>query len=329
MKKRILSLLAGVCLVVFVATAARAAADDFAEGSFNRTLKVTGSADVEVTTGSGGITVHAAGAGEVRVTATIRVSSWRMSRKEAEDKIQYIESHPPIVQDGNVIRIGRIDDEDLRRNVSISYDLAVPADTRLRSATGSGSQTIEGIHGPLTAETGSGSIRANNIGADVEARTGSGGIDLQSVTGTVNASTGSGSIHALRIAGGFSGHTGSGGVEFEQTAPGNSDIETGSGSIEIRGANGSLRVRTGSGSITAEGKPAGDWHLHSGSGGVTVHLPQDAAFELDARASSGRVETSFPVTVQGTISPRELHGKVRGGGPLLELSTSSGTIRIE
>jgi hypothetical protein len=31
----------------------------------------------------------------------------------------------------------------------------------------------------------------------------------------------------------------------------------------------------------------------------------------------------------GTISPREIHGKVRGGGVLVELSTSSGNINIE
>jgi hypothetical protein len=33
--------------------------------------------------------------------------------------------------------------------------------------------------------------------------------------------------------------------------------------------------------------------------------------------------------VQGTIGRREIRGVVRGGGALLEVSTSSGDIRIE
>jgi hypothetical protein len=32
--------------------------------------------------------------------------------------------------------------------------------------------------------------------------------------------------------------------------------------------------------------------------------------------------------VQGKLSPRELQGKVGGGGPTVELSTSSGSIQI-
>jgi len=47
-----------------------------------------------------------------------------------------------------------------------------------------------------------------------------------------------------------------------------------------------------------------------------------------ARTSSGNIETSHEISVQGKISPRELQGKVGAGGPLVELSTSSGGIQI-
>ena len=53
--------------------------------------------------------------------------------------------------------------------------------------------------------------------------------------------------------------------------------------------------------------------------------------ELDVSTGSGHISTSanHPVTVQGTIGRGELRGKVRGGGPLLELETGSGNIQIE
>lgn len=88
-------------------------------------------------------------------------------------------------------------------------------------------------------------------------------------------------------------------------------------------------MRTGSGGIRAQGEPVGDWRMHTGSGAITVHPPPQAAFELQARTSSGHVRTTHEITVQGILSPRELHGKARGGGPLIEATTSSGSVDID
>jgi hypothetical protein len=317
-------------LALTVGTTAALASGWSAEGSFERTLKVMGPVDLQVSTGAGSISVHTGDANTVRVVGKIRASSGaRISEKEAQEKVKRIEASPPIEQDGNTIRIGHINDEDLRRNVSISYELVVPRETHLRSETGSGSQAIDGIHGPLEANTGSGSLKISNIGAEVHASTGSGGIELDGAQGNVRASTGSGHIRALRVAGGFNGHTGSGGIELEQTAAGNSEIETGSGSVEARGVRGSLRVQSGSGGIHAEGVPANEWRLHTGSGSVTVRLPQDAAFDIRAHSSSGSIRFNHPITVQGSLNPRSIEGKVRGGGFLLDVSTSSGSVEID
>jgi lia operon protein LiaG len=79
-----------------------------------------------------------------------------------------------------------------------------------------------------------------------------------------------------------------------------------------------------------EGAPTGSWKLNTSSGGITVRLPDGASFEVDAHTSSGSISTDFPITVQGVVANRrELRGKVREGGPLLDLDTSSGSIRIE
>jgi len=330
MKLRAYSWIAYASLLVMLAVAPSFAADITAEGSFERTLKVSGPVNLDVTTGSGRINVRAGEPGTVRVLGTIRAGTgWHIDRAEAEAKVRRLEANPPIEQNGNVVRIGRIEDEDLRRNVSISYELVVPAETRLRSETGSGSQTIDGIRGPLEASAGSGGLKISNIGAEAHASTGSGGIELDTIQGNVHASTGSGHIRGTRIAGGVNGNTGSGNVELEQTAPGNDEIETGSGSVEVRGLRGSLRVRTGSGRITAQGEPTGEWRLHTGSGSVTVRLSQQAAFDLYARTSSGRIHTNHPITVEGTLNRREVRGKVRGGGHLVDVSTSSGSVEIE
>lgn len=301
-----------------------------AEGSFDRTLAVTGPVELEVATGSGHISVRAGESASVHISGTIKASrSWHSDEAEAERKVRYLESHPPIEQHGNFIRIGHLEDRELARNISISYDVLVPMETRLRSETGSGSQSVAGIHGPVKADTGSGSVKIENIGDDVRAETGSGDLQLDSVKGITHASTGSGSIRASGVGSSFVASTGSGSVRLEQTGPGDGKVETGSGSVELQNVRGALRVRTGSGNITAQGDPTGGWSLHTGSGRILVHLPSGAAFDLHAHTSSGHVSTDHPITVQGTIARGELRGKVRGGGPLLELETGSGNIQIE
>jgi hypothetical protein len=317
--------------VALAASAAGSAQDRYAEGSFDRTLKVTGAVDLSVATGSGSISVRAGDSSSVHVSAKIRVSEgWHISMSEAQDKVKKLEANPPIEQSGNTIHIGEIRDEELRRNVSISYEVSAPADTKLVSSSGSGSQTLEGLKGPVETSTGSGTIHLTKIGNEVRARTGSGSIILDEINGSVHASTGSGSIRGNGVAGGVTAKTGSGTVEISQTAPGDAEVETGSGGVELRGVNGRVRVHAGSGSLRAEGKPTGDWDLHTASGSVTLRLPGDAAFNLEASTGSGNISTTHELTVTGMIGGRhELHGKAHGGGPVISAHTSSGSIRVE
>ena len=87
-------------------------------GSFDRTLQVSGPVDLDVTTGSGNITVHAGASGSVHVVAKIRAhDSW--TGISAAEKIRRLEANPPIEQQGNTIRIGYIEDRELWNNISI------------------------------------------------------------------------------------------------------------------------------------------------------------------------------------------------------------------
>lgn len=319
----------GGCLLAFCACGWAYPA---VEGRFERTLNVSGPVDLEVLTGSGRIEVRAGGSSAVQVVGVIRArDDWRSSARE---KVRYLEGNPPIEQTGNSIRIGRIEDNRYRNNVSIDYEIVAPVETRLHSRTGSGGQRITGIRGPVDAATGSGSIAMFDIGGEVTARAGSGGIELDGIAGAVAAETGSGAIRALRVAGHARAHTGSGSIRLELAAPEaggllDADVATGSGSIEVSGVTGSLEASSASGRIVVDGDPGGGWKIRTSSGGVTLQLVAGAAFELNARTSSGTIRTDHPLTVTGTVGRRELRGKVRGGGPLVEVRTSSGDIKIQ
>jgi len=262
-------------LLVIGCDGARVArAQNSAEGTFQRTLNVSGPVDLDVSTNSGRIEIRAGTSSRVEVRGRIRAYDRFFGSRDVGRIIRDIESNPPIEQNGNVIRIGRINNSDYRDHVSISYEINVPVNTQARSRTGSGSQEIAGIEGPIDANTGSGSIR------------------LRDVRNGVAASTGSGQIVAEAVKGAF-------------------------------------RARTGSGGIRVDGDPGERWDLSTGSGSVVVRLPQQAAFDLDARTSSGNVTVDHPITVSGRLRRNEVSGRVRGGGVVLDVRTGSGSIRIE
>jgi DUF4097 and DUF4098 domain-containing protein YvlB len=294
-------------------------------------LSVSGQPDIEVTTGSGRIEVRAGRDGQIEVRGEIRASDdwgWnRRNRLSPEERVRRIEANPPIAQNGQVVRIGHIDDQDLQNGVSISYTLSVPADSLLRSKTGSGSQLIEGVKGRVETSTGSGSIVAREVGGSLSASTGSGSITADRVDGTFRASTGSGGIDATGVTGAITAKTGSGGIEVAQTGSGDVDVSSSSGTVRLRGVRGALRASTTSGSLHVQGEPRGEWDLSASSGGVRVDVPDNTGFELNATTSSGSIDVGMPVSMSST-SRRSMRGTVGGGGPRLQVRTSSGSIDI-
>jgi hypothetical protein len=304
------SVLASFTIALVVLFASTAVFASSFQGQFERTLQVSGPVDLEVLTRSGDVTVRAGSGGSVFIRGKIHVGDhWLMGGREAD--VHQIEQNPPIRQDGNRIHIEYVN----MRNISVDYEISVPADTTIRTRSGSGDQIIEGTHGNVDTQTGSGDLKLANL------------------TGELQLQTGSGNIRARQISGAVKGGTGSGDVEIEEVASGNIDLHTGSGNITARGVQGEFHGETGSGDVTAEGTQTGSWEIHTGSGNVHVRLPANAAFDADISTSSGTVDVGEPIemTVQGRVGDthKQIRGKVHGGGPLLRVRTGSGDIHIQ
>ena len=302
----------GFCLtialvVLFASTAVFASTP---QGTFDKTLTVSGPVDLEVLTHSGDVTVRTGASSAVIIRGKIFVSDrWLRGGRQAD--VNEIEQHPPIRQDGNTIHIDYVN----ARDIAVDYEITVPAETTVRTHSGSGDQIIEGTRGNADIQTGSGDVK------------------LARLTGEVRLQTGSGNIRAHEIAGAIKGGTGSGDIEIEETGSGDVDLHTGSGNITVRGVQGGFRGEAGSGDITAEGAQTGAWEIRTGSGNVRVRLPGNAAFDADISTSSGTVDVDSPIemTVQGRVQEtrKNIRGKVRGGGPLLSVRTGSGDVHIQ
>jgi DUF4097 and DUF4098 domain-containing protein YvlB len=297
----------GLALILLASSFSLASAP---QGQFEKTFQVTGPVDLEVQSHSGDIVVRSGPAGSVTVRGKIYVGDhWLFGNRHAD--VSDIEQNPPLRQEGNNIRVDYVNAHD----ISIDYEITVPADTTVRTHSGSGDQTIEGTRGNADLQSGSGDLKLTQITGDLRIQTGSGNVRAREISGTVR------------------GGAGSGDIEVEETGAGDIDLHTGSGNVTVRGAQGGLRLEAGSGDITAQGKQAGEWDIRTGSGNIHVRLPADAAFDANISTGSGSLDVDAPITmtVQGRVNEthKQIVGKVRGGGPILTIRTGSGDIHID
>jgi DUF4097 and DUF4098 domain-containing protein YvlB len=297
------SSLIGLCVVSMPALAG-------VEGSFQRNLTVTGTPTLEIYTRSGDVEVKAGGTGSIAITGKIWVNDHWWSSGSHRAEVEDVQKNPPIQQNRNNIRI----DYPNSREISISFEITVPADSTVRTHTGSGDQRLEGLKAAADLESGSGDLR------------------LRDLSGGVRLHTGSGDVDAQDLAGAFTAETGSGDLRLDQRGSGDVQVHTGSGNIDLHGVRGALHAEAGSGDMTIDGTQTGPWEFRTGSGNVEVRLPSDASFDLDATTSSGSLSVDHPVTmtVQGDVerSRRSVKGKVREGGQTLTVRTGSGDISI-
>ena len=140
-------------------------------------------------------------------------------------------------------------------------------------------------------------------------------------------------------------------VKYKVYVPHNThlDLESTNGAVTIREVNGELELRSTNGRITAEevgGEVEGhttngsieidmvrfgdvkELELTTTNGGIKLYLPAESGFELRASTTNGSVRTDFPLKTYGKRNKRNVRGDVNGGGPLVLMETTNGSIDI-
>jgi DUF4097 and DUF4098 domain-containing protein YvlB len=67
---------------------------------------------------------------------------------------------------------------------------------------------------------------------------------------------------------------------------------------------------------------------HTSNSGITLHLPGEVNARLSASTSNGSISSDFEMRMRGQFDKHHLEGSLGNGGPLIDLSTSNGSIRI-
>ena len=193
-------------------------------------------------------------------------------------------------------------------SVSVSYQVLVPSDTRIR------------------AKTSGGPVSGRNLSADVSFVTSGGGIDAQNISGTLLARTSGGPISLEGITGDMTARTSGGGITVSD-ATGNLKARTSGGPITLRSVSGTIEAVTSGGPIDAGIPEIGEFLTLETSGGpISVKLPDHQGLDIRARGSS--IQNNLD-NLDGLMEQRSLSGTVKGGGVPVDIKTTGGGVRLD
>jgi DUF4097 and DUF4098 domain-containing protein YvlB len=204
----------------------------------------------------------------------------------------------------------------------------------LRVSTGGGKIQVRSVHGEATLETNGGDVSLDKSGGPVRAETGGGGVHIGSAGGTVSATSGGGEIIVEKAGGIVTLRNMAGPVQVGSAA--GVRCESMSGGVRLANITGPMRVSTSMGSILASllAGRLGDSFLATGNGDITVLIPSNVGVTIQAQNqmsdSLRRIVSDFREIQprrQGTRLVAE--GSVNGGGPLLQISGTGGTVFIK
>jgi len=142
------------------------------KGRLKGSLRWSGPVNLEVQTRSGDITVRSGPAGTVSVRGKIFVGDhWLFGGDRRVGEVHEIEQNPPLRQQGDSIHI---DDVNVR-NISVDYEITVPAETAVRSPHRLRERDDEGVHGnDRSAKADRATCDLHRLTGDIRIQTGSG-----------------------------------------------------------------------------------------------------------------------------------------------------------
>lgn len=156
-----------------------------------------------------------------------------------------------------------------------------------------------------------------------------GGVKVESVNGAVHAHTSNGGVQLTQVHGDMDVTTSNGGIELND-ATGNMVLRTSNGHIQAEHVSGPVSADSSNGSITIAFNvpPKNDVHASTSNSSIEVSMPDASAVRVRANTSNGSISSDWDLSAQGEKTKNHLEGSIHGGGALLDLETSNGSIKL-
>jgi len=174
---------------------------------------------------------------------------------------------------------------------------------------------VEDVEGGARLRTTNGGIRVVRCKGEVEAQTKNGSIDAQDVSGNAHFHTSNGSVHTETRDGSLEASTSNGSITARVTNPG------GSSTIRLTSSNGHIE-------LTMDGPQLTEVRAATSNSSILLRLPASANARVRASTSSHSPITSEFDGSRSEKRHNDMEETIGSGGPLLDLRTTNGPIRI-
>lgn len=209
-----------------------------------------------------------------------------------------------------------------RGNCGARYSIRVPKRVVLDEiASSNGHIRIERIDGTVRLRTSNGGVRVDYLKGDLNARTSNAAIELRDIDGNARVHTSNGHIDAESEHGSFEAETSNSKIEATLLDPAPDwpvKLQTSNGHIEL----------------TLKGSRLPDIRAGTSNSSIVLHLPESVNARVRAATSRhSSITTDFDELFRGNNEDRrgrhsDIDGRIGSGGPLFDLSTSNGPIKI-
>ncbi len=317
---------------------------------FTKTFNAGSVKALNVRTSGGSINVTGQ-SGDAKVEIYVRSNNWngssQLSKEEITERLKDYEL--TVALDGETLvckskRKNESDKWDWKQGLSISFKITVPEKTTTDLATSGGSIKLAKLSGNQNFATSGGSLHLEQLSGNVKGRTSGGSIHLSNSREQLDLATSGGSIKAEGCNGDIKLVTSGGSIQLDglsgnvrATTSGGSikggDIKgeltavTSGGSIRLTGVAAALKASTSAGGINAEIVSLGKYlDLSTSAGGIHVQMPMNKGLDLDLRAN--RVNVGTLNNFNGIMEKDRVNGKLNGGGTLVTMRASAGSISL-
>ncbi len=256
--------------------------------------------------------------GSVEITAwdqdkvEIRGSKYANSKEQlAEVRVEARAAAPDLVT------VRTLPPSEKRGNTGARFTIRLPRRAVLeRIATSNGAVRLDGMDGTGRVQTSNGTIRVGEHRGSLDLTTSNGAIEIRKMMGPVTARTSNGRVTVDEMLGALDAATSNGAITATV-------IETpGDRPLRFATTNGSIDV-------TLRQPLRSELRAQTSNGGVTLRMPADLNARVSASTSNSSITNEFPLAgSDASVTKRKVEGRIGNGGPLVDISTSNGSIRL-
>ncbi len=217
-----------------------------------------------------------------------------------------------------------------RQRYKSSLTIQVPKRSALRLNNRNGKVSIQAVDGTQEVSNRYGQVDVHNITGTVQVENRNGSVTVQDVA------------ESVRIRNRFS-------VTAVKSIGGSLDVENRNGSVDVSGVKGNVSISNSyaaisvenvQGALTIDGRngdlfmsllspPQKDIQISSRYGNVTLELPSNSSFSIDAQIEFGEIHSEFQgLKMAASNRERSLNGRVGAGGPQIMIAARNGTIHL-